>query len=396
MVLLGVPAIGKFVDLQGFSVSLSHWELIPTSIRTPLAFVVPIAELAIAVSWFAMGFRNRSAWCAVLLLVVFTGGLVAHIRFANPPNCDCFGLWQKFFDMHSSAEQSVVRNGFLVLALVVGIALRTSIPTLTSRPRQRTSPEDTSVKTPLRRTASSPPGFSLIEMIVVVGILGVLISLSMPMLKMFRENARDAADVANLRTHTLTVSMYAADWKDSHPAPLKPNLEEQTITHPIVGEADLWYFWTKSLWHWPLIDTYCPLTRGSPFNGPRKEETYFTQYWFSSSLMARPSFWNLRTRTGPEQWGATKTSEIRTPSQKAVFLDFHVFEIEQPLGRTAITGNGVRMGFADGSAAQVRLADCTKPVITGEGFYHPGSQIGPGIIGLHTKDGVNGRDVTRR
>jgi prepilin-type N-terminal cleavage/methylation domain-containing protein/prepilin-type processing-associated H-X9-DG protein len=60
-------------------------------------------------------------------------------------------------------------------------------------------------------------GFTLIEMLVVVSIIGVLASLVFPAFARAREAARKVRCLSNIRQVTLAVTMYAADYDDRLP-----------------------------------------------------------------------------------------------------------------------------------------------------------------------------------
>ena len=67
-------------------------------------------------------------------------------------------------------------------------------------------------------TRSSRRGFTLVELLVVIGIIALLISILMPALSAAKEQANNTKCAANLRTIGQTMLMYAADNKDMIPA----------------------------------------------------------------------------------------------------------------------------------------------------------------------------------
>src|SRR3954447_20284407 len=69
---------------------------------------------------------------------------------------------------------------------------------------------------PLRRIAPMN-GFTLVELLVVVGIIAILISILLPALSKAREAARKTACLSNLRQVHQLIAMYANEYKDRVP-----------------------------------------------------------------------------------------------------------------------------------------------------------------------------------
>ncbi len=61
-------------------------------------------------------------------------------------------------------------------------------------------------------------GFTLIEVLVVIAIIGVLASMLLPALSAARERARRTTCMNNLRQFAMAYEMYAADWHEQFPA----------------------------------------------------------------------------------------------------------------------------------------------------------------------------------
>jgi prepilin-type N-terminal cleavage/methylation domain-containing protein len=68
----------------------------------------------------------------------------------------------------------------------------------------------------VRRTRVTA-GFTLVELLVVVGIIGVLVSILMPALSRARESANSLACLANLRSIGQAMNLYAAQYKNAIP-----------------------------------------------------------------------------------------------------------------------------------------------------------------------------------
>ena len=59
--------------------------------------------------------------------------------------------------------------------------------------------------------------FTLVELLVVIGIIAVLISLLLPALKRARDQAGAVACLAQARTLSMAFSMYNNEWKQKFP-----------------------------------------------------------------------------------------------------------------------------------------------------------------------------------
>ena len=87
-----------------------------------------------------------------------------------------------------------------------------------------------------RRTSGPSPGFTLVELLVVIGIIAVLISVLLPALSKARGRAQTISCASNLRQVTLAVLNYAAEYKGSLPYGMVFN--KQTATgRPAAGDS---------------------------------------------------------------------------------------------------------------------------------------------------------------
>jgi len=66
----------------------------------------------------------------------------------------------------------------------------------------------------IQRQFKSKKGFTLVELMVVVGIIGILVAIAVPVYNNATKNAADVANEANIRTIKSAISMYLASEGD--------------------------------------------------------------------------------------------------------------------------------------------------------------------------------------
>ncbi len=74
----------------------------------------------------------------------------------------------------------------------------------------------------MKTTSYHPQGYTLVELLLVVGIIAVLAALLFPLLSSTRESARQAVCVSNQRQLALALQMYAQDYGGYLPAASLP------------------------------------------------------------------------------------------------------------------------------------------------------------------------------
>jgi len=255
--------------------------------------------------------------------------------------------------------------------------------------------------------AGRRPGVTLIEVLVAVGIVAVLVLLLAGPLAEFRREGRRAVSYSNLRTHAAMFSMYANDHAGVLPSFTKEGFYSSLIHG---GGLATWgsYFDAFRTWHIALADGYYDGNALSeslfPPNFRASDDPYgwpiYTAYAYPCAFIADPAFWNPYTRTGPEQWRATRLSEVLFPSAKALIVQTWPFmEREGPTGGSTRPNpyRPLPVALADSAAINAneslrRLPGYKKG--DGYDFANQGAvhySDSPPL--LHTTDGVRGRDV---
>jgi hypothetical protein len=228
----------------------------------------------------------------------------------------------------------------------------------------------------------------------VVALIGVLIALAFPTIARVRSVAWDVKSIANVRTHAQSVAAYAIDWDDSFVHFTRPGADA-TIVGACGFRAGYRYFENSAFWYLPIAE----LEYGSCWS-----ETLFLpggydeaiaenrmpwDYFLTPTAITEPGYWNLETRTGREQWGTRRLDHVRFPSAKATITELAWFPTLNGDRDTPFIG----LGLADGSASRFARKELAPPIATGEGRFHDQWIFVDGRYGLHTPDGLLGRDI---
>ncbi len=115
----------------------------------------------------------------------------------------------------------------------------------------------------LGRPRSSRSGFTLVEMLVVIAIIGILTSLLLPALASARERGRRANCLGNMRQFILAAELYASDNDERVPSGVSENPNPQDSHIPVISSVT-----RSNLMHAGAIGKVleCPGLR-KPFDG---------------------------------------------------------------------------------------------------------------------------------
>lgn len=233
--------------------------------------------------------------------------------------------------------------------------------------------------------------FTLIELIVVIGVLGLILSIFLPSLGEVQHRARRAVAASNLRTHGVQFAAYANDYREQFPIYTNPKEPYSTIRYKdqfFLPEVP--YFSGAKLWAVAVADYYGESVFHSSFLSPvrRGSNDLMCAAWYSHSFLAGPDFWYYEQRVGPQQWRSVRVSEVRYPSQKAVLIEW-AWDRRRGLESRTLPG---LVGVADGSVKSIPVADLLPGYSAGDGHF-PGGFYDFSVPGLHTIGGAWGRDL---
>ena len=219
--------------------------------------------------------------------------------------------------------------------------------------------------------------FTLVELLVSIGIIALLIGLAIPALSGARQRARDAALLSNLKQTGLAMEKYVQRYDGWLPyAPegsgfsVSPADPPQAMVFP--SYWDLSSYWS-SLFHevapweewfrvWTMPDPRRPTDRPWAID-PASESPFsdgISSLQYARSLFARPEVWQPGPPIADREsvLRAVRMSEVRYPSAKVSLFDRELCVRVQCVDPIAVKRG---MLFLDGHAAMRALSDANPP-----------------------------------
>lgn len=389
LVLLLAGAL-KSIDIIQFQHAVKTWPLVPEWASFSVALGVANLEMAVALGWLLKLMPRVAFVTAASGLLVSIAVFVTYIGATDAPDCGCFGLLSAYYGQIETAEGIVLRNAIFLLVLLGGGVLALWRENISGAVVGR-----------LRRAPAGSRGFTIIELLVTIALVAVLISLVSPTLDGSRRFAKRAISVSNARQHAGVFSVYANEFDDQFPyfvyrdaqAVVRCGGQTLTIEH--------WESYAS--WNHALAEMYydgnCRHPSFYPPDYPRglsdaPVAAGPTPYWYGCSFIARPAYWNQRTRRGPSQWGATRQSSILFPTKKGLLFAYYPALLDMRLGVGNMSKVAIPTAFVDAHAETLTLSDILFGYPYGDGRFGGGSHhLSHAPQGLHTIDGGRGMDV---
>lgn len=253
--------------------------------------------------------------------------------------------------------------------------------------------------------------FTLVEVLVVLGVIAVLIALAVPGLVRTRQAARDLSDLSKIRQLGALVTLYAGDYRDVPPVIFPPvfvsrqlNIPELKIGYRGDTLSGSW-FSNAGMFHLafdPVAPTTLVRATGAPKRMYKAHLTSGTtalvsDFKLADVFYADPEFWTRDRQIGPVQWGAQTLSSVAFPSAKGMLWQTIVYTIPgHPEGVQGCCSTGVQTAilWADQSASPQNMAELLPGVPNSWGYGATGPVLndakGPPVY--QTEFGVLGRD----
>jgi len=224
-------------------------------------------------------------------------------------------------------------------------------------------------------SAGLPHAFSLVEVLVAIGVIGILVALALPALMSTRARAREGVCLANLHSTSAVLDMYLQ--RSAEVFPFAPPdfplhiypVEEDGDGHLITGDPwGLVVYW-PSMFHdvapWDeffgsWVCRGSPRVQGKPWLFEDQAGSGIPSYRYCRSFQASPETWDGRLEGDRSLLKPVKLSMVTHPASKVIIFDE---EMAHLAGKEEATDDTPRpMLFVDAHARTHRMSDATTPV----------------------------------
>jgi prepilin-type N-terminal cleavage/methylation domain-containing protein len=181
--------------------------------------------------------------------------------------------------------------------------------------------------------------FSLIELLVVLGVLAIVLSLALPALGRSRGQARQISNLSNCRQLATLVTAYATDNKDLPPTLFPPVYVNPIINVPwseiTIGKTKLSGAWFDNGNAFHLLLRPLPsIATIRAVEAPRGGRTIeidgqqtqrMVHFILSDPFYADPDYWTFQKQVGPDQWRPQRFASVAFPSAKGMLFQFMLY-----------------------------------------------------------------------
>jgi prepilin-type N-terminal cleavage/methylation domain-containing protein len=181
--------------------------------------------------------------------------------------------------------------------------------------------------------------FSLIELLVVIGVLAVVLALVLPALAKSRGQARQVSNLSNCRQLATLVTAYATDNKDVAPTLFPPVYVNPMLNVPwseaAIGTTKLRGAWFDNGTKFQLLlRPLPPLTTFRAVEFPRggptievdgQRTSLVNHFMLSDPFYADPDYWTFDKQIGPAQWRPQRLTSVAFPSAKGMIFQYVLY-----------------------------------------------------------------------
>ncbi len=239
-------------------------------------------------------------------------------------------------------------------------------------------------------------GFTIVELLLVIGVIGLLLAIGLPAIGKARRSAMETLSLTNLKSIGVSVTMYQGTYDNAFPYGKRGWIIQPHEGHPISttfytwGIYDNWPVlfhdvapWSENypIWFSPGYDpTRLSMLPGGENEGQWSSGAFRPSYRYCTTFIADPKLWSEGAGADERLVRAIRGAEVKHPSLKALMYDGernYYKEVTEDTPRPVL--------MVDGSAATHFDRDATEPVrnpLRGDPpwTYHD------------TPNGVHGRD----
>ncbi len=238
----------------------------------------------------------------------------------------------------------------------------------------------------MKKTAAYT-GFTIIELLVSIGMIGLLLAILLPSLGKTMLLARRTSSMANLRSLGQLVQSYNSASADAYPW----GTSGVNGCGVPIQFSPVWQMATK----WPVVmngviepNQLNGIVLAPGANRVFDQCTVIPSYAYSQSFLAQPATWNGSGVADDSLLDAVKAHMVAYPASKVLMWDWELPYLNQPPRRLGPDLNEpTPMVFADGHGTRRTPSEATPPV------ENPFDDAENPTARLHnTPDGVRGRD----
>lgn len=251
----------------------------------------------------------------------------------------------------------------------------------------------------MRRIRKWRSAFTLVEVLVCIGIIALLISIAVPALGGARDRSRELSSSVNLRNIAQVFQLYAQGSKDLYPCVVPGKFYPDP--NPRVPLITMGHWEVSNRWPSLILDSYPWDSYSSMYLSPGATRefdtgslvgTTFSSYQYSASFLGQPRIWSGEP-VPSDQWEklekGTRQAMVRYPAAKVLLWDNELPTLRRSLERDIYNNllEKAPMVFADGHTEDRVPAEANPGVTNWAPFASNAHPF------LHnTRNGVYGRD----